>query len=253
MKKFLLGGIALAALMAAAPAGAADMRAPAYKAPPPPAPMFTWTGFYIGGHVGAGWGDKHWYSGSTAPGLDQGFHHVGGGLGGGQIGFNYQVSNWVLGIEADYSAANLTGRHTDVGFTLFGADEVNRSQVKSVATVAGRLGYAWDRVLVYAKGGGAWARDKYVATNVLQPDAELAGASETRSGWMAGLGLEYAFAHNWSVKFEYDYLDLGTKRSRFTGPTLAVPFDEDIAQKLSLFKIGINYRFGGYGPVYANY
>lgn len=250
MKKFLLGAIALGALIAAAPAGAADIPvAPRYSAPPP---IFTWTGFYLGGHFGAGWGDKHWYSGSTAPGLDQGLHHVRGGLAGGQVGFNYQVDHWVLGVEADYSWADLTGRNTDVGFTLFGFDEVNRSQVKSIGTVAGRVGYAWDRVLAYAKGGGAWVRDRYVASNVLQPDADLTSASETRSGWLLGLGIEYALASNWSIKFEYDHLDLGTKRSLFTGPTLLVPFSEDIAQRLNLFKFGVNYRFG-YGPVYANY
>jgi outer membrane immunogenic protein len=252
MKKLLLGSIALGALMAAAPAIAADMApsGPVYKAPPPP--PFSWTGFYIGGHIGAGWGDKHWYSASTAPGLDQGLHHVRGGLAGGQIGLNYQVGYWVLGIEADAAWADLNGVHTDVGFLLGGASEVNRSKVESVGTVAGRLGYAVDRVLGYVKGGAAWAHDKYTVSNVLAPDVAIGTASETRGGWVAGFGLEYAFAPNWSVKFEYDYIDLGSKRSRFTGPAL-VPFDEDITQRLNLVKFGINYRFGSYGPVYANY
>ena len=249
MKKFLLGGIALGALIAAAPAGAADMRAPAYKAPPPP--VFSWTGFYIGGHVGGGWGTKHWFDvdagGAGAFGRDEGLHHVRGGLWGGQIGANYQFGYWVIGAEVDASWASLEGSHTDIVFLR----DVNHTRVESIATASGRIGYAVDRVLGYVKGGGAWVHDKYWVSSLATPDVERDRASDNRSGWMAGVGIEYAFASNWSVKFEYDYLDLGRKRVAFTTPTGGT-YRQDIDQQLNLFKVGINYRLG-YGPVYANY
>jgi outer membrane immunogenic protein len=253
MKKLLLGSIALGALIAAAPAGAADLRAPAprYSAPPP---VFSWSGFYIGGHVGGGWGTKDWTSITTAPGFDEGLHHVRGGLAGGQIGFNYQVGYWVFGVEADASWADLQGRHTNPVLFLFGVPETLNSKVDSIVTASGRLGYAVDRVLGYVKAGGAWAHDKYFLSNKNSPDTAFVTASETRSGWMAGIGLEYAFAPSWSVKFEYNHLDLGDKRNTFHFQTVtAAPVDHSIAQRLDLFKVGINYRFGGYGPVYAKY
>jgi outer membrane immunogenic protein len=257
MKKLLLSGLALGALAigCAVNAGAADLpRAPAYRAPEP---VWTWTGFYIGAHAGAGWGTKHWYAAQPPfQGIDQGSHHVRGLLGGGQIGYNLQTGNWVFGIEVDASAADLNGSGADNFFKLVGplnvVSIIDRSHVDAVGTVAGRFGYAVDRVLGYVKGGGAWARDKYSVSTILTPDTPFATASETRWGWMGGIGLEYAFAPSWSVKFEYDYLDLGKKQSTLTGPNF-VPFTEDIKQTMSLFKFGINYRFGGYGPVYAKY
>lgn len=252
MKKFLLGTIAFSALITAAPAGAADMRAPAYKAPPPP--VFTWTGFYIGGHVGGGWGSKDWVNvdavngvGTLFPGTFLGKHHVRGGLAGGQVGFNYQVGYWVWGAEFDASWANLEGSNQDIVAFV----DINNSRVRSVATAAGRLGYAVDRVLGYVKFGGAWAQDKFWVSSIGTPSVERDRATSNRSGLMAGVGVEYAFAPNWSVKFEYDYLDFGDKRAAFTTPTGGT-YRIDIDQQVNLFKVGINYRFG-YGPVYANY
>ncbi len=249
MKKFLLGGIALGALIAAAPAGAADMRAPAYKAPPPP--VFSWSGFYIGGHVGGGWGRKHWFNvdaGGAPFGRDEGFHHVRGGLAGGQIGLNYQFGYWVLGAEVDASWAHLEGSHHDVAF----AGDVNHSRVDSIVTASGRLGYSVDRVLGYVKGGGAWVHDKFWVSSVATPDVERERGTSNRNGWMAGVGVEYAFADNWSAKIEYNHIDLGRKRAEFTNLAGAAIYRQDIDQTLNLFKFGINYRFGS-GPVYARY
>jgi outer membrane immunogenic protein len=255
MKKLLLSNVALGILTLgfAVNAGAADLpRAPIYKAPEP---VWTWTGFYIGGHLGAGWGDKTWQVASIIPNGfgDQGLHHVRGALGGGQVGFNVQLANWVVGVEADASWADLNGQNAANNFVINSVSAINRTKVDSIGTVAGRLGYAVDRVLGYVKGGGAWAHDKYTVSSLTAPDLAIATASETRGGWIVGIGLEYAFAPSWSVKFEYDHLDLGTKRNRFTDGTTLPAFDEDISQRLNLFKFGINYRFGGYGPVYAKY
>jgi len=259
MKKILLGSIALGALIAAAPAGAADVAvAPRYQAP---APVWSWAGFYLGGHIGAGWGTKHWYNESpfASLGADVGLHHVRGGLGGGQVGYNFQAGNWVFGAELQGSWADLEGNNQNLVFTLGagGPRIINNSKVDSIVTAAGRLGYAVDRVLVYTTAGGAWMHDKFSTTTDVNP-SPFATGSQTRSGWMAGLGLEYAFAYNWSVKFEYDYVDLGRKRNDLSCPVncAGAPgfglFAQDITQQLNLFKFGINYRFG-YGPVYANY
>ena len=256
MKKILLGSAALLALFAVAPAGAADMAAaPAYKAPPPP--LFTWTGIYFGVHAGGGWGTKHWYNASPfAPvGLDVGFHHVRGGFGGGQIGANYQVGPWVLGVEAQGAWASMTGDNQNLVFNLGGATIINNSKIDSLGVVAGRVGYAFDRLMPYVIGGGAWVHDKFTTTTQVNSTA-FASGSETRSGWMAGVGVEYAFWNNLSLKLEYNYMDFGRHRNGLTDCPVncaGLGFAQEIVQQLNTVKIGLNYRFGGYGPVYAAY
>ena len=170
MKKILLSGVALAALFAAAPAQAADVpvrNQPYYKAAP--APVFNWTGFYAGGHVGYGFGD------STVAGDD-----LDGFLGGLQAGYNWQFSrNVVFGIEADISG-------TDLNNGAF-------SHVDYLGTLRARLGYAWDRSMFYGTGGLAWNRSSFL------------GFHDTDTGYALGLGFEWAFAPNWSAKVEYMY------------------------------------------------
>jgi outer membrane immunogenic protein len=231
--------------------------APAYKAPPPP--VFTWTGFYGGIHAGGGWGTKHWYNQFTGvpglAGLDVGSHHVRGGLAGGQVGFNYQVGYWVLGVEAQGSWAELTGDNTNLVFVLGPSNIINNSKVTSLASVGGRVGYAFDRVLPYVTGGAAWAHDKYSTTTVAS-STPFATGSDNRTGWVAGVGVEYAFWNNLSLKLEYNYYDFGRDRVALSCPTVcgaAGRFDQDIVQQINTVKLGLNYRFGGYGPVYAAY
>jgi len=130
----------------------------------------------------------------------------------------------------------------------------NITLVDALGTVAGRVGIAWDRTLLYGTAGGAWAIDKYRIVD-LSSGGTLATASETRWGWMVGIGLERAFLANWSVKIEYNYVSFGTNRVTlvcspvFCGVPTSVP--EDIGQNVSLIKAGINYRFGG--PITAKY
>ncbi len=170
MKKILLSGVALAALFVAAPASAADVpvrqQQQYYKAAP--APVFNWTGFYFGGHVGYGWGD-------TAVGGD-----VDGFLGGLQLGYNWQLSrNWVFGIEGDISG-------TDINNAV-------PVHVDYLGTLRARVGYTWDRTMVYGTGGLAWNR------------SSVGGVHDTDTGYALGLGIEWAFAPNWSTKVEYMY------------------------------------------------
>ena len=168
MKKLLLAIVGSVALGVAAPALAADM--PVKAAPPPPvAPIYNWTGFYIGAHVGGAWSDTDWFYPCSATNLlilspcnlAQGGHSGSSWLAGGQVGFNYQVGRFVWGIEADFSATDIKGSNLDAAFPL---QEFLHSRTDFIGTVAPRVGVAWDRVLLYAKGGVAWAHDDYWLT-----------------------------------------------------------------------------------------
>jgi outer membrane immunogenic protein len=253
MKKILLA-TALTALIAA-PAMAADLARPVYKAaPPPPVYAYSWTGCYIGGNGGGLWVRKDYtltsvvtpFGGVTGPGLGLGSHDASSGIGGVQIGCNYQFAGgWVVGIQGDYDWARANGSHVDP----FGGLTTLTSNTKSLASVTGRVGYAWDRFLGYVKGGGAWERDDYSWFLTGVPGIAFTG-SETRGGWTIGVGGEYAFT-DWLTGFvEYDYYDFGT---RTVGLTLSpVTANFDIKERKSVAKVGLNFKFGG-SPVVAKY
>ena len=236
MKKYIWTGLA-ALVFAAGPAVAADLpvKAPVYTAPPPPA--FSWTGCYIGAHIGGGWGRKNW---ANTSGLDEGTSEIGGVLGGGQVGCDYQAGPFVIGAEGTFSWADLEGSHRDP-VPAFN-DQVLNNRVEWIGTATGRIGYAFDRVLFYAKGGGAWVADKY--WDVSDTRGNIANAAETRTGWTVGGGIEYAFAPNWSVKGEYNYLDFGTNRVTLTCPVCGAGFFlKDVRQDIHTAKLAVNYRF----------
>ncbi len=242
MKKFLLTGVALSALIAG-PAMAADLpvRAPVYKAPPPVPVYFSWTGCYFGGHVGGLWAKKDWTYVTFPAGVAAGSHDADDIIGGVQVGCNYQVGQVVFGIQGDYGWTDAHGSHNDLFFAGF----TDHSRIRSLASVTGRIGYAWDRFLGYVKGGGAWERDNY---EFAFGGATFSTASETRGGWTVGVGGEYAFT-NWLTGFvEYDYYDFGTRSNTFTDGTIV-----DIRERKSVVKGGINFKFGWDGPVAARY
>src|SRR5262249_19766292 len=193
VKKILLATVAFAVL-AAAPAFAADIavKAPAYKAPP--LQLFSWTGCYFGGHVGGLWARKEWFSADArlAPlGVSYGSHDADSVLGGFQGGCNYQVGSWVFGIQGDYAWTDARG--DNINAVLMQGTLADQSRIRSLASVTGRVGYAWDRWLGYVKGGGAWERDNYDVLSVVGGVVQ-ASAAETRGGWTIGFGVEYAFA-----------------------------------------------------------
>jgi outer membrane immunogenic protein len=168
-------------------------------------------------------------------------------VGGGQLGFNWQApgSNWVLGVEGQASwAADLKGEH------IAGGDEVLQTKVKWLATVAPRLGYAWDRALLYAKGGVAFAGDKHTHFDTDAPTVVFVG-DKIRTGWMVGGGVEVALSGNWTAKGEYNFMDFGKKDITFSAPSDSFPIG--VEQKIHLVKFGINYRFGSSAPVAARY
>jgi outer membrane immunogenic protein len=244
MRRGLLAAVGLmSATMLSGAALAADIARPMYKAPPagvmPVA--YDWTGFYIGGHVGYGWADKSW---TDSFGLAA-THHADGFLGGGQVGFNYQINQFVFGVEGDVSWANLSGSQT-VPLLGGGTDTIN-SNVDWTSTLTGRLGLAFDRWLVYGKGGVAWAGDRFSTSRYTAPF--VTEISDTRWGWTAGAGVEYAFAPQWSAKLEYNYMDFGTRNYTFAAGGIST----DIDQQIHAVKFGINYKFGGGGPIMARY
>lgn len=239
MKKVLLTSVALAAL-ACGPALAADMpvrRGMPVKAPQPVPVMagYSWAGFYIGGHVGGGWSDKCFAD--TAQGPD-GCHEGDGWLGGGQVGYNWQTGNIVFGVEFSGSIADISGSHT----SLIGAPDQYRSEVSSVFLLTGRVGYAFDRLLLYATGGGAWVRDRFEYVGLATESIK-----QTRSGWTIGAGLEYAFSPNWSLAAQYNFIDLGDKDVNFP----LAGFTANADSELHLATVRLNYRFGGSGPFVA--
>ena len=197
-----------------------------------PPVVYNWNGLYIGGFIGGLWGDKDWVEVvGPVPGGE--IHpDYSGVLGGVQAGFNYQINNWVLGIEGEWGATNADGSSICiVGFDTCGVD------VNWVATVGGRVGYAFDNILPYLKGGGAWVDEDYPVA----PGTPFAiTLSQTRSGWFIGGGVEYGITPNWSAKVEYNYLDFGTDRLDFAGAI------EDITQHSHTVKIGFNYRFNAF-------
>jgi outer membrane immunogenic protein len=248
MKKVMLAGVG-AALTAIAPVKAADLgRPPVYRTPPPVALPFSWNGCYIGGNIGGGWGSETASAPTLAPGISV-TGDTSGVIGGGQVGCNYQFApNWLIGIEGDGFAADIKG---DTTATILGITGTAHVQTDWIASVTGRLGWAVDRWLIYAKGGAAWAGDKYSADVPIF--VEHIEANETRGGWTVGGGVEWAFSQNWSAKVEYDFYDFGTRGVTFTGTIFGVPEvvpGINVKQTISTAKFGINYRFGPMAGAY---
>ena len=252
MKKFLLGTVGLLALGLAAPAMAADLAARPYtKAPPMEAPIYDWTGFYIGAN--GGWGQSHNCWDIVDPfgvAFADGCRDRSGGVFGGQIGYRWQASQWVFGVEAQGDWADLSNQRVSLFNPLFST----RTQTDGIGLFTGQIGYAWNAALFYLKGGAAVTSNRFSVLTTLN-NVELAAASATRWGGTVGVGFEYGFAPNWSVGVEYDHLFMGNANNSFTAPAVpAAFFNNRISQDVDMLTLRVNYRFGGYGsPVIAKY
>lgn len=251
-------------------ASAADLQRKAPIAAPVASPVYNWTGFYVGAHAGWIWSDidvsQNYLPSPAAFGAGPfGYSQdADGGMLGGQIGFNYQISNWVLGIEADLSWTDI-GRTTtvtpllsDLLVVIPGSFHTASVDMNWFATVRGRLGFAANNLLIYVTGGFAFADLDYAVTTSFAATGGpvFAGtASDTRAGWTVGGGFEWGFAPNWSVKGEYLYYDLGD--TTVTGPSpTALPIFATVTtfdNTGHILRLGLNYRFGWGGPVVARY
>ena len=273
MKKLLLGLTAVTAF--AGSAMAADMAPRTYAKAPAPvySPVYNWGGFYMGLNGGGGTAHKCWdltavglNNAPVTPSQAEGCHNATGGTFGGQVGYRWQASNWVFGLEAQGNWANFKGSNVNQSQAIarvpLAVNDLTKMDAFGLFT--GQVGYAVNNVLIYAKGGAAVVHDKYKntftsAALIVQQGQAFAGqtfaaGSETRWGGTAGAGVEFGFAPNWSLALEYDHLFMGRKSVTFNlvapqGPGISAT--HAISQDVDVGTVRLNYTFGG--PVVARY
>ncbi|MCK1652107.1 porin family protein [Bradyrhizobium sp. 149] len=277
MKKLLLAVTAV--VLGSASVQAADLAAQYTKAPMMAA-AYNWTGFYVGGNVGGAWGSSDpststvfspvgYFAASSVPAINtvgaQGVNSssVTGGF---SAGYNWQVNHAVLGLEGDINYFGFKGSAT--GSALYPCCAPTSFTVSSqvsadwLATIRGRIGFlAAPTWLLYATGGAAIAEVKgnFNFTDTFSLATESAAIRDTRVGWTAGVGTEYAVGGGWSLKAEYLYVDLGrstvtsTNLTGFAGtaPSPSNVYTHSIDLKSNIVRVGVNYKFGG--PVVARY
>jgi outer membrane immunogenic protein len=273
MKKLFLGSVGLVALGLGAPAAFAAERPVPYTPPPPPAPVYTWSGCYVGASAGSSSGTSTHFTtaGSTLAGtttvvpaganITDSFN-LSGFIGGGQIGCNYQVGTWVIGVEGDGSATNKEGQAFETALAslpgLSGrAGWVSQTQERWLVTARGRLGltnFWWfgPQTLVYVTGGGAWAKidtsEFFVGGAGCAPDGRAVNCgiqgSNTRSGWTVGGGLEYALGYGWSAKGEFLYVKFDNFTTLTDGPLNRNNIvSHEVKLEDYVWRAGLNYKF----------
>lgn len=248
MKKFWM--IAAAAAFASTSANAADMAARPYTKAPPPAiaAIYDWSGFYIGANGGYATSRNCWNFESFAGAAftaGEGCHNADGGVVGGQIGYRWQAGTWVFGLEAQGDWADLSGsRVSSPAFVLVPGDLTINSKLQAFGLFTGQIGYAWNNVLLYAKGGAAVVDNRFshtfTGTNVL-----INTSNDTRWGATVGAGLEFGFAPNWSMGVEYNHIFLERDTFSFAASPVGVATRNSISQDVDMITARINYRFGG--------
>ena len=245
MNSVKVWSVSAAALLVAASSGAFAADLAIRKAPPAPipVPIYNWTGFYIGGNVGGAWESgtiTDDFTGASFSNTRSGF------IGGGQIGYNWQVSpNWVLGVEWMFDGTSIRSDTATVtlptpllgGPTTFSAS----SNVDWVTTIGARFGYAVNNWLWYGKAGGGWVRNSVTVNDVT--DGLSVSVSETKGGWMAGGGIEYGFTPNWTAGVDYTHIglsnvtDTGFVGFGFVGDTIT------LQRHFDMVTARINYKF----------
>jgi outer membrane immunogenic protein len=245
MKRYFFA--AMLSLAAGSQAFAADLPpAPMPRAPvaymPVAAPVFSWTGFYIGGNVGGGWSRGNVVDSAFGVNFTNG--NSASFLGGGQVGGNYQFGSFVVGAEADFdwfANNNNSGSGTTVPAGIFRASANNRWET----TLAARFGWAVDHLLVYGKAGGGWVgAGNFAVTNVGTGASVAFSNSNTNTGWLVGAGVEYAFTQNWTAKLEYDYLALNNASFTVTLPSTGiVDTFTNGGRNVQTLTVGVNYLF----------
>ncbi len=247
MKKSLLASVSVSAIVLATNAQAADLgNRPVYKAPAfAPAP-WSWTGFYVGGNVGAAWRRSsvvndpsslvNWLDGVTD-------NKKTGVIGGVQAGYNWQWASLVLGIEGDISFASLDRSVVAPNFLPAPFQDTFRSRLDWLATIRGRLGWAVDRWLIYGTGGVAFAELKDELSDPPTVLAFTAKPDSTLTGWTAGGGIEYAFTDHWTAKAEYLHVGFSDRTAVVGSPRAATGYAFRFKDSLDIARVGINYKF----------
>jgi outer membrane immunogenic protein len=256
MKKVLFSIATLALAGSVTGAYAADMAARPYTKAPPPAlaSVYNWSGFYIGGNGGYGNSRNCWNFESFAGApftAGEGCHDADGAVAGGQVGYRWQSSAWVFGVEAQGDWADLRGSSvSSPAFVVAPGDLTINSRVRAFGLFTGQVGYAWNNVLLYVKGGAAVVDNRYfhtfTATNAL-----INSSNNTRWGATVGAGLEYGFAPNWSIGVAYDHVFLDRDTFTFAAAPGGVGTTNSIRQDMDIVTARINYRFGG--PIGMSY
>jgi outer membrane immunogenic protein len=256
MKKILAGAAAL--LGTAVSAQAADMavKAPYLKAPV--AMVYDWTGFYIGVNAGVGIGrDYTRLAAPAGPSFEASYLNPHGGLGGAQIGYNYQVPNTILGalvfgVEADFQGTGMRDNYTCLlTCTLPGAGGIAsqfNQKLDWFGTVRGRVGIATGPVLSYVTAGWAYGSVKTTLTETIGTTAAFS-SNQNRGGWTWGSGVEASLGGNWTGKIEYLWFTLGDRLDLFTLNTFPQAMSTDIREQI--FRVGLNYRINGNGAAYV--
>jgi opacity protein-like surface antigen len=251
MKKTLVAAVVISMPGFTGAALAADL---ALKTQSAPAPAFSWSSCYLGMHAGGAFARKDMTDpaalaqqdavGSSIGGVTTANFSSNGVVAGGQLGCDYQfASNWVAGIEGMASGSDLLGG-TTVGLpgSLPGEQASVSSRTTFLSSVTGRLGYAIDHTLFYGKAGVAWADNRYDVTGSYQANPVALEGFDTRTGWTAGAGVEWAFARHWSVNLEYDYYSFGTRTAVLSDGGFSGPLDAK--QSIQVVKAGVNFHMG---------
>jgi len=268
MKRLLASASILVLGSVAASAADLPMKAPPYVAP---IPVFSWTGCYVGGHVGGGTShdsftsDNSWFLDNFSSDSSTGK----GAVAGGQIGCNYQDGNAVFGLEGEGYWSNIRASGgwsqtfnstTGEGGNSFAATSKNTSDY----SIAVRFGWAFDRTMVYGKAGWVWGNFAFDSAEINCPTCfttDIFHSSGTLDGLLLGVGLEHAFTQNWTIKLEYNFLDFGSKGLSFAECFNAGLCSTDSTSGINsnhsqkhIFKVGFNYLFNPWGaPLVARY
>lgn len=241
MRKIFLSAVALTGLAGTAfAADLPDRKEPPVYAPVYAAPMFTWTGFYVGAQLGGLWGQGGFADPIDAVWNKTNSSAVFGGL---HAGYNYQINSFVLGLQAEANLMDASGSSTDA------AGDVFTLRQTWLGSIDGRLGYAIDRTLIYAIGGVAFTNTSHDVIPFGSPSYGFTGGNST--GYDIGAGIEYAITNHWSARIEYRYYDFGT--SSF-GPTPDFNISaHNFTKTDNTVRVGLSYLFGGPEAVVARY
>ena len=242
------------ALVSAGAASAADLGARYTKAPAYVEPLFNWTGFYVGGHIGGAWTNEQFINNGNSGGFGdlvpgQGYRQRNSGvLGGAQIGYNWQANNYVFGMEGTISGLDNKGTVVN---TAFGAgDDIFTWRANVLATVVGRAGFAVQNNLFYIKGGYAGVNNRLNVSDTVAPATGSGGQTHWANGWTVGAGWEYGITRNWIVGLEYNYAAFGGQAYQLGGTSGNYTFDAK-PRDLQWAVVRASYKFDA--PVIARY